>query len=77
MGAYEDAGPVSGNVPPIVMFFAVTPGAAAFVAAVPPVAVRASTLASASPRSNPFRMQTPLRGAETGRAYRPLTMSAK
>ena len=38
---------------------------------------RASTLASASPRSNPFRMQTPLRGAETGRAYRPLTMSAK
>ncbi len=62
IGAYDDAGPVSGNVPPILIDFAVMPGSAATRSdfANADGMARSSAPTRASPASETLRIKTPL-----------------
>ena len=59
IGAYEAAGPVSGNVPPIVIVLAVTPGVASALP-IAPGTVSMSAATSATPHAMSFRTNSSL-----------------
>src|ERR1044072_8772652 len=62
IGAYDDAGPVSGKVPPILIELAVMPGSAAARSDLAKAdgMARSSAPTSANPASETLRMKTPL-----------------